>query len=74
MSAILSPYQTSEGKKKFQNSNIIQLSAKLHIIEREKGLIYPSTLSFRADIPLIIKVAYICPYRYTNGSHIPLPL
>ena len=44
------------------------------ILRREKGLIYPSTLSFRADIPLVIKVAHICPYRYTNGSHIPLPL
>ena len=40
----------------------------------EKILIYPSTLSFGADIPLVIKVAHICPYRYTNGSHIPLPL
>ena len=41
---------------------------------REEGLIDPSTLSFGADIPLVIKVAHICPYRYTNGSHIPLPL
>ena len=40
----------------------------------ENGVIYPSTLSFGADIFLVIKVAHICPYPYTNGSHIPLPL
>ncbi|KAH0678018.1 hypothetical protein KY285_025819 [Solanum tuberosum] len=40
----------------------------------EKGLISPSTLSFGANMPLVMKVTHICPYRYTNGSHIPLPL
>ena len=38
------------------------------IKNREKGLIYPSTLSFGTDIPLVIKVAHICPYRYTSSS------
>ena len=47
---------------------------KKNIFFWEKGLIYPSTLSFGADMPLVMKVAHIYPYRYTNGSHIPLPL
>lgn len=37
-------------------------------------MIYPSTLSFRADIPHVMKVVHICPYYYTNDSHIQLPL